>query len=163
YIHGFKGSASAHFDGIQIFGGNSNVEVVHNTVVQDADHTGVSAIFVANTFGAISNINIHDNYFAGGGFPLYFDGTKSSAAMTNVAWNNNYVVKGGYGYEYIRNDSQGHKPGSTGNTMIAGGLSPDKAPDKYAGGSTPTPTPDPTPTPTPTPGDIVGTSGNDTL
>ncbi|MCB8818937.1 right-handed parallel beta-helix repeat-containing protein [Microvirga rosea] len=135
YIHNFLNNEGGHFDGIQIFGDNANVEVVHNTIINDGSPNGVSAIFVANTFGAVSNVNIHDNYFSGGGFPLYFDGTKSSAAITGVSWHDNYVVKGGYGYEYIRADSQGHKPASSNNIMVANGVPPAQAPDKYSGGT----------------------------
>ncbi|MBZ6075143.1 right-handed parallel beta-helix repeat-containing protein, partial [Microvirga puerhi] len=164
YIHDFRSDNGGHFDGIQIFGGNSNVEVVHNTIINNGSPNGVSAVFVANTFGAVDKVNIHDNYLSSpGNYPIYNLGTYTNSPITNVTWSNNYVVKGYYGYEYIRADSQGHMPTMTNNTMVTGGLSPDKAPDSYAGGSTPTPTPDPTPTPTPTPGDIVGTSGNDTL
>ncbi|MBZ6077858.1 right-handed parallel beta-helix repeat-containing protein, partial [Microvirga puerhi] len=166
YIHNFLNSEGGHFDGIQIFGGNSNVEVVHNTIINDGSPNGVSAVFVANTFGAVDKVNIHDNYLSSpGNYPIYNLGTYTNSPITNVTWANNYVPKGYYGYEYIRADSQGHMPTMINNTEIATGLSPDKAPDSYAGGSTPTPTPDPTPTPTPTPtpGDIVGTSGNDTL
>ncbi|MBZ6079382.1 hypothetical protein K9B37_24305, partial [Microvirga sp. WGZ8] len=136
YIHGFKGSASAHFDGIQIFGGNSNVEVVHNTIINDGSPNGVSAVFVANTFGAVDDVNIHDNYLSSpGNYPIYNLGSYTASPITNVTWANNYVVKGHYGYEYIRADSQGHMPAMTNNTMVTDGLSPDKAPDNYTSGS----------------------------
>lgn len=108
YIHDLKALEDPHYDGIQVFGDNKNVVIEGNTIIND--QPGVSAVFVANTFGSVDNIRVTGNYLAGGGFPLYFSGTYSDAPMTNVVWEDNYVIKGGWGYEYIRADSKGNAP-----------------------------------------------------
>ncbi|NIX75684.1 calcium-binding protein [Microvirga terricola] len=150
YIHDLNASGAPHYDGVQIDGGVSNVTVTHNTVINN--QPGVSAVMVDNYFGAVSNIKIDGNYLAGGGFPLYSDGTFTGSAMTNVSFTNNYITKGGWGYYYVKSSS----PTISGNVESTDGHFPDQGP-------TPTPTPDPTPDPTPTPPPVTGTSGNDVI
>lgn len=122
YIHDLQSAEDPHYDGIQIFGDNRNVIVEGNTIINS--QPGVSAVFVANTFGSVDNIRIANNYLAGGGFPLYFVGTYTSAPMTNVAWEDNYVVKGGWGYEYIRADSLGNIPHKARNIQASRSMLP---------------------------------------
>lgn len=117
YIHGFKAEPDPHYDGIQIFGSNSNVTVERNTIA--IEHASTGAVYVSNTFGPISNVRIHNNYLSGGSMPIYFDGSKSEHPMTGVSFTNNYVRRGYWGYEYIKPDSQGNLPAMNGNIEIS--------------------------------------------
>jgi len=136
YIHDFRGGPDEHFDGIQIFGDvgtMKNIEIAHNTIINDGSPIGVSAIFVANTFGPVDNVSIHHNYLSSpGNFPVYNMGTYTKSPITNVTWSDNYVVKGYYGYEKITADSQGRLPTMTNNTNVDKGLPPEIAPDSYS-------------------------------
>ncbi|NIX75681.1 right-handed parallel beta-helix repeat-containing protein [Microvirga terricola] len=118
YIHDLNASGAPHYDGVQIDGGVSNVTVTHNTVINN--QPGVSAVMVDNYFGAVSNIKIDSNYLAGGGFPLYSDGNFTGSAMTNVSFTNNHIVKGGWGYYYVRDSS----PTISGNVESTDGDGP---------------------------------------
>ena len=69
YIHDLATSATAHNDGFQVFGSNSNILLQHNTVYA----TDTSAIQFCNNTGCVSPVNVlvKDNLLAGGGWTLY--------------------------------------------------------------------------------------------
>ncbi|MBF9233914.1 right-handed parallel beta-helix repeat-containing protein [Microvirga alba] len=118
YIHDLNASGAPHYDGIQIDGGQSNVTVTHNTVINN--QPGVSAVMIDNYWGAASNIKVDGNYLAGGGFPIYSDGHFNSSPISGVSFTNNYVVKGGWGYYYVKNSN----PTISGNIESADGKMP---------------------------------------
>jgi hypothetical protein len=167
YIHDLKGPGSdPHYDGIQIMGGNIDGVLVEGNTILTRD---TSAIFCDNMAGSLSNITIRQNYLDGPcSFPLYFDGAKSSYPMKNIVWEENYIGKGVYGFEYITPDSYGNTPSRSGNIYTDNPLPPGQAP--LLGATTPTspqtPVPAPTPTePAPAPEGVItkiGT-GSDTL
>ena len=95
YIHGLKASGSPHYDGIQIDGGQSNVTINHNTVINDWNQT--SAVMINNGFGPISNISVDNNLLAGGGYTVYCDGQFSGGSITGVSFTNNHLKKGYFG------------------------------------------------------------------
>ncbi|ANY82173.1 hypothetical protein BB934_27850 (plasmid) [Microvirga ossetica] len=161
YLHDFAAAGSPHYDGIQVQGGQNGVLIENNTIILNHGQTG--AIFLQSYFGNMNDITIRHNYVDGGGYTMYFDGSKNTTyRMTNITWEENYNGKGYWGHEYVKPDAAGNLPTRIGNINVETPLSPDQAPN--LGDSTaPDPTPTPEPTPTPTPGDITGTSGNDVL
>ncbi|MGF9764874.1 hypothetical protein AAII07_58400 [Microvirga sp. 0TCS3.31] len=158
YIHNLAAQGSPHFDGIQVQGGQNGVLIENNTIILTSSQTG--AIFLQSYFGNINNVMIRNNYVDGGGYTMYFDGSKNTTyRMTDITWQDNYNGRGYWGHEYIKADAAGNLPTRIGNVNTDNPLSPEQAP----GGSAPAPTPAPEPTPTPAPGEITGTSGNDVL
>jgi serralysin len=135
YIHDLKGPGSdPHYDGIQIMGGNIDGVLVEGNTILTRD---TSAIFCDNMAGSLSNITIRQNYLDGPcSFPLYFDGAKSSYPMKNIVWEENYIGKGVYGFEYITPDSYGNTPSRSGNIYTDNPLPPGQAP--LLGATTPT-------------------------
>jgi hypothetical protein len=102
YIHGLLAPGSPHYDGIQIDGGVSNVNINHNTIIND--HGQVSAVMIDNGFGAISNIVVENNRLIGGGFTVYSDGQFRDAVISGVAFINNRLRKGYWGYHsFVKN------------------------------------------------------------
>jgi len=109
YIHDLHASGAPHYDGIQIDGGQSNVTIRHNTVINDNGQT--SAVMIDNYFGPISNIVVDDNVLAGGGYTIYVDGQFNKNSITGVAITNNHMGKGAWGFT----DFNGTDPTYTGN------------------------------------------------
>ncbi len=95
YIHDLKASGSPHYDGIQMDGGQSNVWIEHNTIINDHDQT--SAIMIDNWAGAIDNVVVTDNLLVGGGYTIYVDGQFNNYPITNVSITNNHMGTGGFG------------------------------------------------------------------
>jgi hypothetical protein len=102
FIHSLKASGSPHYDGIEIDGSIANATIAHNTVINDYNQT--SAVMVDNYFGPISNIQVINNRLIGGGYTVYSDGQFTSAAISNVAFINNRLGKGQWGYRsFVKN------------------------------------------------------------
>ncbi len=113
YIHTFRGSAEAHYDGIEVNGG-SNINIVHNTVVNDQNQT--SAVMLDNYFGGLSNITVENNRLVGGGYTVYLDARFDGGAVdgSTIKLINNQVGDGAYG-DFAIFDS---KPIMSGNTDL---------------------------------------------
>lgn len=113
YIHTFRGSAEAHYDGVEVNGG-SNINIVHNTVVNDQNQT--SAVMLDNYFGGLSNITVENNRLVGGGYTVYLDARFDGGAVdgSTIKLINNQVGKGAYG-DFAIFDS---KPVMYGNTDL---------------------------------------------
>jgi hypothetical protein len=103
YIHGLRASDNAwgapHYDGIALDGGQSNVSIRHNTIINSWPQT--SAIMIDNWAGPISNIEVHDNLLFGGGYTVYVDGRFNEKLISNVAIKNNHFGGGRYGHVYF--------------------------------------------------------------
>ncbi|MCV9967687.1 hypothetical protein OIU34_38335 [Pararhizobium sp. BT-229] len=93
-----------HYDGIEINGGVSDVDIRHNTIINENGQT--SAVMINNQYGSVSNIQVDGNYLAGGGYTLYSDGSHSSAdKISGVEFTNNELGEGQWGYYYFRSNS----------------------------------------------------------
>jgi hypothetical protein len=102
YIHDLRASGAPHYDGIQIDGGISDVTISHNTVINP--HGQTSAIMIDNYFGPIANILVENNRLVGGGYTVYSDGQFRDAPISGVAFVNNRLVKGYWGYHsFVKN------------------------------------------------------------
>lgn len=102
YIHDLKASGSPHYDGIQIDGGISHVTITHNTVINSYNQT--SAVMIDNYFGPISDIRVDNNRIIGGGYTVYSDGQFRDATISGVAFVNNRLGKGYWGYSsFVKN------------------------------------------------------------
>jgi hypothetical protein len=101
-VHDLRASGSPHYDGIQIDGGVSNVVIEHNTIINSYNQT--SAVMIDNWAGAISNITVNNNLLIGGGYTVYSDGQFRDDAIVGVAFTNNFLRKGYFGYHsFVRN------------------------------------------------------------
>ncbi|WP_225187531.1 Ig-like domain-containing protein [Bradyrhizobium sp. IC3195] len=113
YIHGLRASDNStgvpHYDGIQIDGGQSNVVISHNTIINDHDQT--SAVMIDNYFGSISNIQVDNNLLVGGGYTIYVDGQFNRGSISGVSITNNHMGSGGFGITNFN----GTSPTYTGN------------------------------------------------
>lgn len=102
YIHNLLASGDPHYDGIQIDGGVSNVTIRRNTVVNT--HSQTSAVMIDNYFGPISNIVVDGNRLIGGGYAVYSDGQFAGGPISGVAFTNNRLGKGRWGYSsFVKN------------------------------------------------------------
>lgn len=109
YIHDLNAGGSPHYDGIQIDGGVSNIQITHNSIINQ--HGGTSAIMIDNYFGAVSNVTVNNNLMVGGAYTVYADGSQGSKPITGVSITDNHIGGGQYGPALIR----GNKPVYTGN------------------------------------------------
>ncbi|KQV34914.1 hypothetical protein ASC96_30065 [Rhizobium sp. Root1204] len=93
-----------HYDGIEINGGVSGVDIRHNTIINDNGQT--SAVMINNDFGPVSDIQIDGNYLAGGGYTIYSDGSFSSTdKISGVEITNNELGQGHWGYYYFKGNT----------------------------------------------------------
>ncbi len=102
YIHDLRASGAPHYDGIQIDGNISDVVISHNTVINP--HGQTSAVMIDNYFGPIANIQVDNNRLIGGGYTVYSDGQFRQDPISSVAFINNRLGKGHWGYSsFVRN------------------------------------------------------------
>ncbi|MDF0494644.1 hypothetical protein [Bradyrhizobium yuanmingense] len=99
YIHDLLASGSPHYDGISIDGGNSNIVIRNNTVINT--HTQTSAIMIDNYFGPISNIEVDGNLLIGGGYTVYSSAQFNGGTVNGVSFTNNRMGRGRWGYSSI--------------------------------------------------------------
>jgi hypothetical protein len=93
-----------HYDGIEINGGISGVDILHNTIINENGQT--SAVMINNDFGPVSDIHVDGNYLAGGGYTLYSDGSFSSTdKISGVEFTNNVLGQGHWGYYYFKGNT----------------------------------------------------------
>ncbi|RXG91477.1 Ig-like domain-containing protein [Bradyrhizobium vignae] len=140
YIHNLLASGSPHYDGIQIDGGISNVQIEHNTVINA--YTQTSAIMIDNYFGPISNISVQNNLLAGGGYTVYSDAQFNGGSITGVSFTNNHMQSGYWGVTDFNQNS----PTYTGNVNDGATL---VATLNTSANSGPTTSPTPVPAPAP--------------
>ncbi|MBP1857402.1 calcium-binding protein [Rhizobium herbae] len=96
YIHDFRGSSEAHYDGIEVNAGH-DIHIFHNTVIVDQSQT--SAVMLDNYFGGLSNITVENNRLAGGGYTVYLDGRFGGGPVddSTIKIINNQIGDGAYG------------------------------------------------------------------
>ncbi|MFB6459713.1 right-handed parallel beta-helix repeat-containing protein [Bradyrhizobium tunisiense] len=99
YIHDLVASGSPHYDGISIDGGNANIVIRHNTVINT--HTQTSAVMIDNYFGPISNIQVDDNLLMGGGYTVYSSAQFNGGTVEGVSFTKNRMGRGRWGYSSI--------------------------------------------------------------
>ncbi|MCA1387984.1 MULTISPECIES: right-handed parallel beta-helix repeat-containing protein [Bradyrhizobium] len=99
YIHDLLASGSPHYDGISIDGGNSNIVIRHNTVINA--HTQTSAVMIDNYFGPISNIEVDGNLLTGGGYTVYSSAQFNGGSVAGVSFTKNRMGRGKWGYSSI--------------------------------------------------------------
>jgi hypothetical protein len=116
YIHNLQASGSQSYDGIKIDGGESNVTISHNTIINS--HSATAAIMIDNYYGAVSNIAVSNNIIAGGGYTIYDDAHFNSSAITGVSITNNHIAAGVWG----ATDFVGTSPTYTGNASDGAAL-----------------------------------------
>ena len=104
YIHHLVAPGSPHYDGIQIDGGHSNILIQHNTINM-AEHTQTAAVMTDNYFGPTNNITVTGNRLLGGGYTVYADGQFRADTMTGIAFTNNRIGRGQWGY-ILSNNAQ---------------------------------------------------------
>lgn len=113
YIHNLRGGSDAHYDGIEINGGN-DIDIIHNTIINDHDQT--SAIMMNNDFGGLSNINIDGNRLVGGGYTVYLDDRFNGGTVVDSSIKiTNNQIGGGYWGDFSLYDN---KPVLSGNTDL---------------------------------------------
>lgn len=98
YLHSFADKDGAHHDGISNWGGENNVVIARNKILNAFGET--SALYLAPDAGDMTNWLIDSNYLAGGGYTCYCGGTShgSSYVSTNVKFTNNI-----FGLDFFEN------------------------------------------------------------
>lgn len=101
-----KGNSDSHYDTIQADGGFGNGFIRHNRMI--CNHGQTSACMIDNYFGNIHDITCEDNFFDGGGYTVYLDGSfKGSGQNSNIKYLNNVMGRGYYGYIYWKSPGSG--------------------------------------------------------
>ena len=103
YIHDLSAPGAPHYDGIQIDGGESNIVIRGNTIIND--HGQTSAVMIDNYFGPTNNVLVERNRLIGGGYTVYSDGQFGGGPITGVSFVNNRMGIGQWGYALIRNNT----------------------------------------------------------
>ena len=105
WIHTLEASGSdPHYDGFQLDGGQGNILIENNTV-DLTNQNRTSTVMIDNDFGSVTDVTVNANRLLGGSFTVYADGKFSSDPITGIAYVNNRMGMGGYGYGLIRNAS----------------------------------------------------------
>ncbi|WP_354063690.1 M10 family metallopeptidase C-terminal domain-containing protein [Devosia sp. 2618] len=152
YIHDLKASGAPHYDGIQIDGGQSDVVIRGNTVINDHDQT--AAVMIDNYFGPVSNVLVTNNLLVGGGYTVYSDAQFNSSPLSNIKITDNHVGGGHWGDLNANSNS----PVYTGNVKDGVALAATLEHQTGSGGGTPTEPAKPNPSESTT-----ATEGNDKL
>jgi hypothetical protein len=95
YIHGLLASGAPHYDGIAMNGGQNNVTVSHNTIINPWAQT--SAVMIDNWAGSSSNIVVDNNLLVGGGYTIYDDAHFNGNPISGVSITNNHIGNGHWG------------------------------------------------------------------
>jgi len=103
YIHDLHAGGSPHYDGIQIDGGLSNIQITGNSIINQWGWT--SAVMIDNDFGAVSNVTVTNNLLYGGAYTVYSDSNGGSAPITGVSFTNNHIGGAQYGDALIRGNN----------------------------------------------------------
>lgn len=99
FIHDLLASGSPHYDGISIDGGNANIVIRRNTVINT--HTQTSAVMIDNYFGPVSNIEVDGNLLMGGGYTVYSSAQFNGGTVEGVSFTKNRMGRGRWGYSSI--------------------------------------------------------------
>ncbi|WP_407194008.1 Ig-like domain-containing protein [Bradyrhizobium sp. STM 3566] len=120
YIHDLHAGGSPHYDGIQIDGGLSNIQISGNSIINQWGWT--SAVMIDNGFGAVSNVTVTNNLLAGGAFTVYADSTLGTAPITGVSFTNNHIGGAQYGDAMIRGNNSVFSGNYTDGATLASAL-----------------------------------------
>jgi hypothetical protein len=121
YIHDLLASGAAHYDGIQIDGGQSNVTISHNAIINT--HNQTSAVMIDNWAGPISNVKVDNNLLVGGGYTIYVDAQFNSSPITGVSITNNHMGSGGFGITNFNRTNPAYTGNVNDGAMLARALS----------------------------------------
>ena len=94
-----------HTDSMQTPAGGGDIRVVHNRVyggyINQQDFGNAAATFSASSGTGVTNVLVHDNIFAGGGYTLYCPGNDGGFTWTNNRFSRTLVnTVGGFGPIY---------------------------------------------------------------
>lgn len=101
YFHGFAAGGAAHYDGVQLDGGQSDVEISFNTI--DLEHSQTAAVMINNYQGAVNDIVVRRNTLVGGSYTIYVDAQFSDVAkITGVEIVGNDIDGADFGPALVR-------------------------------------------------------------
>jgi hypothetical protein len=117
YIHDLAAPGAPHYDGIQISGGDGNITLLHNTVLNP--HPQTAAVFMKTDFGPIHNVRVENNYLGGGGYTVYAITGSKNYSIDGIRFIDNRLRRGHWGYASITNND----PVARGNVDAQSGAS----------------------------------------
>lgn len=120
YIHDLQAGGSPHYDGIQIDGGLSNIQISGNSIINQWGWT--SAVMIDNGFGPVSNVTVSNNLLTGGSYTVYADSNLGSASITGVSFTNNHIGGAQYGDAMIRGNNSVFSGNYTDGAALASAL-----------------------------------------
>ncbi len=120
YIHDLQAGGSPHYDGIQIDGGLSNIQISGNSIINQWGWT--SAVMIDNGFGAVSNVTVTNNLLTGGAYTVYADSNLGTASITGVSFTNNHIGGAQYGDALIRGNNSVFSGNFTDGATLASAL-----------------------------------------
>ena len=95
YVHDLLSSAGdPHYCGIQIEGGETNLIIRGNTVIDWLD----SGVFLQSLYGPINTALIDGNFIKGGSSSLILQSNGQPYPISNITVTNNILTKGAFGY-----------------------------------------------------------------
>ncbi|MET4762032.1 hypothetical protein ABH975_005108 [Bradyrhizobium ottawaense] len=120
YIHDLQAGGSPHYDGIQIDGGLSNIQITGNSIINQWGWT--SAVMIDNDFGPVSNVTVTNNLLTGGAYTVYADSNLGTASITGVSFTNNHIGGAQYGDALIRGNNSVFSGNYTDGAALASAL-----------------------------------------
>jgi hypothetical protein len=120
YIHDLQAGGSPHYDGIQIDGGLSNIQISGNSIINQWGWT--SAVMIDNDFGPVSNVTVTNNLLTGGAYTVYADSNLGTASITGVSFTNNHIGGAQYGDALIRGNNSVFSGNYTDGAQLASTL-----------------------------------------
>ncbi len=103
HIHDLVAPAGAHYDGIQMDGGQHDW-VIEKNLIDLTNQTQTSAIMMDNEFGPLVRVTVQGNNLLGGAYVLYVDGKFSNINAISPTVSNNILSHGAYGDIMSRNN-----------------------------------------------------------
>jgi len=95
YIHDLhSGAPDPHYCGIQVEGGEHNLVISNNSVIDDFD----SGVFLQPLWGPITDVQIDHNLIVGGSFSLELQQNGQPYTISNVSVTDNVIAKGWWDY-----------------------------------------------------------------
>lgn len=121
WIHDLGAPGSPHIDGIQIDGDRADI-IVADCFVDMSEWDQTATVMVDNYAGGVDKVTVRGCRLLGGGYTVYSDGKFGGGPMTNIAFKQNRLGKGGWGYALVRDSAPvwaGNVDDATGATIPA--------------------------------------------
>lgn len=96
YVHGLVGDSSSHYDAVTFGPGAVDGHCIHNRIENTHDQT--SCLEIGDPRYEASQVEVRNNFFAGGGYTMYAGpsrGASEGSVVADNVWSTKYFPDGG--------------------------------------------------------------------